>query len=144
MHKTDTKEQIRGNAREIVRLHSRIHGTLPERDKSAEGRALWSDACADFGRLYADLAFYKGERDYRTMVRSGDPEAIEYYVSFLEVRPYFFRSGYMYQDLLRVLKNCRLSAGQRVRYGRVRSRYRQFIEARKNSERYREITRGCM
>jgi len=30
----------------------------------------------------------------------GDPEAMEAAICFLEVRPYFFRSGYMYKDIL--------------------------------------------
>lgn len=96
------REQIRENAQEIVRLHSRIHETVKNRGESPEERREWELACKEFHDRYSLLAFprgYTGETLHR--ISSGDPFSMEAAICFLEVRPYFFRSGYMFKDILR-------------------------------------------
>ena len=110
------REQIQKNAAEIVRLHSRIRETYSQRSKSPEKMQQWKQACAEFHSRYASLAFPGG---YQGLVweriLAGDPQTMESAICFLEVRPYFFRSGYMFKDLLRKCRRAPLSADQAAR-----------------------------
>lgn len=116
------KETILRNAEEITRLHKRVHDTFKHRDESPERRREWVDAADEFRRRYDMLAFPGGERDARGRIATGDPEAIESAICFLELRPYFFRSGYMFNAMLRHAKRAPLSAKQRARLTVVQER----------------------
>jgi hypothetical protein len=125
------KSLIQRNAPEIVRLYNRIKETVEYRDMGPVERNQWSDACAEFHTQYQSLAFVGGVSTARERLRRGETDAIEYALDFLEVRPYFHRSGYMYKDFMRVLRNCPMSASQRTRYSRIRERYQQYRETRR-------------
>lgn len=122
---------IQRNAREIAELHRRVHETVRLRNDGPEGREIWKSACEEFRTRYESLAFPGGISGARERLRSGDAIAIEYALCFIEVRPYFFRSGYMYKDFLRVLRNCELTCQQRVRYDRVRDAYLAYRRNRR-------------
>lgn len=124
------KLQIEWNARKIVELHRRVHATLETRDRGPDELAAWKSACEEFRTRYEPLAFPGGTGDARERLRAGDQIAIEYALSFIETRPYFFRSGYMYKDFLRVLRNCHLDESQRVRYDHVRESYLAYRRQR--------------
>lgn len=128
------KSQIQRNARLIAELHQRVHETVRERDVSASRRKAWVDACSEFQARYDALAFIGGVSTARDRIRSGDAMAIEYALCFIEVRPYFFRSGYMYKDFLRVLRNIELSPQQRVRYERVSEAYAEYRRSRRHPQ----------
>jgi hypothetical protein len=130
------RQQIRDNAQEIVRLHSRIHETYLQRSESRDKRGEWEKACAEFHTRYDRLAFptgYQGGGALRR-IEYGDPEAMEAAVCFLEVRPYFFRSGYMFKDILRKCRKAPLSADQAARLNVVEKKYLDWRE-RKQSKR---------
>ena len=127
----DYRQLIQRNAAQIVQLHRRIGETFIFRDEGPEQRAEWSQACENFHDNYEELAFPGGARDARHRMRAGEFEAIEYAIAFLEVRPYFFRSGYMYHEFMRVLRNCPLSGSQRKRYDRIRAKYLLYRAKRK-------------
>ena len=117
MNSERIREQIRENAAEIVRLHSRIQETYLKRSKSTEKLREWEQACTEFHSRYDHLAFptgYQGGGALRRILY-GDPEAMEAAICFLEVRPYFFRSGYMYKDILRKCRKAPLSPDQTAR-----------------------------
>jgi hypothetical protein len=101
MTSSGIKTQIALNAAEIVRLHARIHATVALRDTSRAARAEWQQACADFHRRYDALAFPGGYGAALEKFRAADPSVLEPALCFLELRPYFFRSGYMRTVLLR-------------------------------------------
>ena len=109
------KEVIRKNAAEIVRLHSRIHETVRHRQESLKKRIEWEQACAEFHKRYSNLAFPGGYQGALERIVSGDPNSIEAAICFLECRPYFFRSGYMFKDILRRCRRAPLSSRQTVR-----------------------------
>lgn len=121
------KDHIRANAEEIVRLHSRVHTTFKRRDSSPEARAEWESACAEFHKRYDNLAFpggYDGplgRNGARARISSGDTEAVEAALCFLEMRPYFFRSGYMFKALLRWCSRAPLSPKQSARLDAVKT-----------------------
>jgi hypothetical protein len=130
----DNKPAIEKSTAEIVRLHRRVHELVGERDKSQEARQAWSDACAEFRRRYDELAFPGGVDSAIRRMRSGNQVAIGYALDFIELRPYFFRSGYMYNHFLRVLRNCDLTPQQRDRYGSVHARYLEYRRQRRLRE----------
>lgn len=127
------KQQIQRNATRITELHRRVHETWAERNKGPEENSAWKLACHEFHDNYESLAFPGGTYNARNRMRSGDDKAIEYAITFLEVRPYFFRSGYMYQDFMRVIRNCPLSVAQRTRYDRIREKYLEYLKTRRQS-----------
>jgi hypothetical protein len=94
---------IRDNEKKINHLHSRIHETFKARDKNEHKYREWQDACQEFHSSYDALAFPGGFEGAYERILNGDPLAIEAGLCFIELRPYFFRSGYMYKDLLRKL-----------------------------------------
>jgi hypothetical protein len=124
------KELIERNAEEIRRLHGRIHETVRLRDKSAEQKERWQRACAEFHARYDALAFPGGYNGAMDRILSGDLEAIEAALCFVEVRPYFFRSGYMFKALLPKLKRAPLSAAQSSRLQAVLSAYEAWRHAK--------------
>ncbi len=110
------------NAAEIVRLHRRIHETVKERSTSDAGRLAWKQACADFHQRFNQLAFPGGYGEALEKFRSGDTSVVEPALCFLELRPYFFRSGYMFNTLMRRMKPIPLTPDQRARLEAVRER----------------------
>jgi hypothetical protein len=110
------KQQMLANAREITRLNTRIHETFASRNKSAQSRELWTAACAEFHCRYDELAFPGGYGGAIERILAGDSEAVEAALCFCECRPYFFRSGYMYKELLRKTKRAPMTESQAERF----------------------------
>lgn len=106
---------IRANGDEIARLHARIHETFLSRGKSAQKREEWQRACAAFHARYDELAFPGGYTGALERIAAGDLETMEAAICFLELRPYFFRSGYMFDAILRKAKRAPLSVEQHAR-----------------------------
>lgn len=115
MSTANLKRQIEQNAQEIRRLHARIHETVGLREKSPALRQAWQEACREFHSRYDALAFPGGYEGAPARILAGDPATLETALCFIELRPYFFRSGYMYRQVLTKLKRAPLSAEQQVR-----------------------------
>ena len=122
------KQRINESAAEIVRLHARIHSTLSDRNKNPDKRREWEKACAEFHARYDRLAFSGGYGGALERISSGVPEAMEAAICFLEVRPYFFRSGYMFKDILRRCRRAPLSSDQRTRLKTIEERVAAWRE----------------
>lgn len=95
---------ISRNAHRLRELHARISVTGAHRQNSPEAWAAWLEACQNFHALYDPLAFPGGQRSAKSRILAGNPDAIETALAFLELRPYFFRSGYFRDDLFTWLK----------------------------------------
>lgn len=109
------RERIRENATEIVRLHSRAQETERHRQESPTKRLEWEKARAEFHGRYSQLAFPGGYVGALQRITAGDPNTMEAAICFLECRPYFFRSGYMFKDILRRCRRAPLSSKQAAR-----------------------------
>jgi hypothetical protein len=72
------------------------------------------------------LAFPGGLDGAYERIVSGDPEAMETAICFLELRPYYFRSGYMFEDILRKCKRAPLSPEQASRLETVREQLAEW------------------
>jgi len=117
------------NAERINSLREQIHLTFRERHKNEHKKRTWSKACTDFRAQYPELAFPGGLDGAYDRIIEGDPYTLELALSFIECRPYFFRSGYMYKDFLRKLKSAPLNKREKERYEKV---YEAYLEYRKN------------
>ena len=121
------KTLIEKNTIEINRLRKRINDSFNVKNQKDD----WRQASIDFFEQYHKLCFWNGVYDYRNEIRNDNLEAIEYYICFIELRPYFFRSGYMYNDLMRVFKNINLTTDHKRRYNSIRARYLEFKKNQK-------------
>jgi hypothetical protein len=124
------KQRIRENEAEIVRLHSRIHMTFAHRPKNPDKRREWEQACAEFHARYDGLAFPGGYSGALKRISSGDPEAMEAAICFLECRPYFFRSGYMFKDILRRCRRAPLSVEQVARLKTIEEKLARWRQSK--------------
>ena len=110
---------IKSNGEEIARLHARVHETFAQRDRGPDKRKEWERACEIFHSRYNELAFPGGFNDALERIAAGEAEAMEAAICFLELRPYFFRSGYMFESILRRAKRAPLSREQTTRLQHV-------------------------
>jgi hypothetical protein len=102
---------IQKSARRIRELHARVDETHRKRN-SPQGYESWSKAAAEFRNTHDDLAFPGGYEDGLRRIEQRDAEAIEAALVFVELRPWFFRSGFMHKKLLRRLKRVPLDVSQ--------------------------------
>jgi dephospho-CoA kinase len=119
------------NAAEINRLHRRIHETVKRRSESEALRQEWLEACQEFHARYAELCIPGGLHPaFYERLLAGDPATIEGALCFLEVRPYFFRSGYHWKTILQKCKRAPMSAEQSERFARLVERYTEWKRLR--------------
>jgi DNA repair exonuclease SbcCD ATPase subunit len=86
-------EEIIRNAERINQLKKRIDETVKTRNKNDQKRKEWQKACADFHSSYDALAFPGGFSNAYERILSGEQQAIEAALCFIECRPYFFRKS---------------------------------------------------
>ena len=115
MKTEDIEETILKNSSEAARLHTAVHETHRRRNESVEAHKAWTQAAQEFRDKYDNLAFPGGYEGALERVASGDPLAMEAAICFLELRPYFYHSGYMFKDLLRKSRKAPLSTEQKLR-----------------------------
>jgi hypothetical protein len=110
------KETITSNVTEIVRLHLRMHEMIDPLDDGKVAAEQRRQLAAEFRARVDTLSFPGGYTGALERISAGDPYTIEAAICFLELRPYFFRSGYMVKDILRKCKCAPLSESQSTRF----------------------------
>ena len=138
MRTRDFVQTITENAEEITRLHKLVHSTFRHRDENPTKRQQWERACSDFHANYNRLAFpggYWSDATNNALSRmlAGDAYTVEAAICFLEVRPYFFRSGYMFKDILRRAKKAPLTEDQMSRLKLVVERLEAWKRAKQSN-----------
>tara|TARA_R110000868_G_scaffold217433_3_gene467523 strand:- start:5 stop:406 length:402 start_codon:yes stop_codon:yes gene_type:complete len=126
MNQIRMKREIEENAEIIRRLHARIKETYKARDLSPLKRREWELACKEFHTRYEVLSFPCNYTEALHKIKDGDQFSVESALCFVELRPYFFRSGYMYRDLIRKLKSAHLVGSHRERRNAIIHAYRQW------------------
>jgi len=122
--------EILKNAQKVNLLKSRIDETVKYRDKNDHKFKEWQSACKAFHDQYDSLAFPGGAASAFERIEKGNSQAIEAGLCFIECRPYFFRSGYMYKDLMRKLKKAPMEPSQKARFNLVHEKYIKYREQR--------------
>ena len=107
------------SAAELEELNKRVHELWRRRSESPDATAAWREAAQTFHANYDRLAFPGGLTRQFERLKKGDLEAIELAVRYLEVNPWYFRSGYHKADFLRLLKRQPLSDEQCARLRKV-------------------------
>jgi len=131
-----TPQQIREAESGENAHHTRIHEAFLHRSDSQEAWARWKQVCADWhaSRRATD---YLWEPANRERLRAGDPAMVEDAIVFLEIDPWFFRSGYLKERVVSDLKRAPLSPRQRERLrhiiievcrGRNRREFRYYCQ----------------
>ena len=133
MNSDHLKRHIEENAETIRRLHDRIDDTYAQKTRSPDHHKKWSEACAEFHARFDELSFPGGFETARERIMAGDLETIEAALCFVELRPYFFRSGYMYDALIRKLKHASFSDSQAMRFQVVLTRLKAWRESKKSA-----------
>jgi hypothetical protein len=127
----DIKQTIQKNTEEICRLSARITATFSTRSQSQEDRNAWEAACAEFHQRYDQLAFPGGYVGALDRILAGDHQTIQAALCFVESRPYFFRSGYMFKDLFRKLKRAPMNVVNAKRLEMVLTTYTNYRNQRR-------------
>lgn len=89
------------------RLQDDVHTTFLNRNKD---RDSWSKACEKF-HSYISPIDQEIDKIYETSELK-DPETLEFVITFLELDPMFFRSGYIKEDMIQKLKRQELTQEQ--------------------------------
>jgi len=128
MHKgISMRGEIGERAVEIDRLHRRMHEKFAQQPCTAESRNERIRACREFHERHGYLCFPGGWREgFINLAKAGDFHAIEVALCFLEARPYYFRSGYMWNELLKKSKRFPLSDEQSSRLHELLKRYDEW------------------
>jgi hypothetical protein len=109
----DTAGRLRAALELFRAVDAEMDAAIAHRDDNAAAWATWEEAT----RRWADalsVMLPDGAFD-PVAVRAGDPEAIDRAISFLEVDPWFHRSGYLKDDLVRALRQVDLGPGAATR-----------------------------
>ena len=112
-----TRELIERHARQTNEQMARINATVARRDKSRHDWQIWKEACHAW-HTSENKCFELWPLEARDKMRAGDRETIEDALLFLEVDPWFFRSGYLKERVIRHLKSAQLSKADK---GRLRN-----------------------
>jgi hypothetical protein len=131
MNSDRIKQIIREHAAEIVEMNKQLHETRKQRELSPEKWNEWLQLYSGWYQRYIMLAFPGGLEGAYERIVAGAPEAMEAAICFLEVRPYFFRSGYMFKDIFRKCKRAPLTPKQAARFEVVKERLAEWKRLRK-------------
>jgi hypothetical protein len=106
----DYRKLINREAAKIDSLHKKIHETYLTRNSDRES---WSNACKDFHEYVSEIDWYLDQIDSSQKI--ADLDLQEFAITFLELDPLFFRSGYIKAGLLKRLKRSDLGRGNQAR-----------------------------
>lgn len=100
---TEFATLMRANLAEIDRLQRRVDETAGLCDRSEADRQAWTDACLHFHRRFDQLAFPGGAAQWSAFL-AGKSRGIDAAIAFLDVDPWFLRSGYAKEIIWHRLK----------------------------------------
>lgn len=109
-----SRSSILARAGELARLHREVHRTFASRHESPRAMQAWRDAAAAF-RVRGDPFETERIRLRRPKEVAGDAKLRDFAITFLELDPMYFGSGYFKEEIVRRLKWEFLTPGERER-----------------------------
>jgi len=96
-----------------------LHIALKESKETTFDEKKVKHAAEQFHRLYDQLAFPGGLQAGMALLKKNDASITELAITYLEANPYFFRSGYIKEEIAHILKRAPLSQDQKERLYKV-------------------------
>jgi len=118
MNPANFTELITEESARLGELHAQVHRTFLHRDRDEKARLEWGRACDAFHARVSPMDRYI-DRACEKARYSDDRRLLEFVVCFLEVDPWFFRSGYLKQIFLTRLKRSDLDEATQERLRKV-------------------------
>lgn len=103
------------NAKHLRDLNARMWETFRKHPHGPEHHA----ACTEFHGQYEELAFPGGLENAFQKLADNEKQTVETAICFLEADPLYFRSGYAKEKMIRRLKHCTLTGGQKKRLAKL-------------------------
>lgn len=110
---SDIRELIDTETKNLRSLHSAVHAAYEVRGKSEHAMRDWSKACRRFQQYMPLLHDWLRQIDIASL--SDRPDLKDFAITFLEMDPMYFGSGYIKERLLRRLKSADLNGQERAR-----------------------------
>jgi len=132
----DLKNKIILEAEKINLLYEKVNKTFKKRNKN---RIHWEEACKQFNAyitVFSPLLMKIYNEKYLS-----NQDVIEFTISYLEVDPMYFRSGYIKEEMLRKIKRTSLNEKQKYR---LRNLLYNAVEERASREYKRYCSLGPM
>jgi hypothetical protein len=111
------RDLIEAEAKHVRSLHEAVHSTYKARKASPAAMEAWRQACDRF-RRYQSPVIGQIERVYKEGL-AHDRSLRDFAITFLQVEPMYFRSGYVKAELLHRLKSIRLDRDEAARVAEV-------------------------
>ena len=127
------KHTIEHNAAELRRLKQAIEDAFAHRTQSQQAFEAWREACAAFHTRYDALAFPGGLAVAFERLAAGDLETAETAISFVELRPRFFRAQYHASRFIKLLKRISLRPDLQRRFDATLAARREYKLRRERS-----------
>ena len=131
------KQTIDHNAAELRRLKQAIDDTVAHRSEGRQAFDAWREACAVFHARYDALAFPGGLAAAFVRLAAGDLTTADTAISFVELRPRFFRAQYHATRFIKLLKRISLRADLQRRFDATLAARREY-KLRRNAAPSRE------
>ena len=129
-------ELILQNAQALNKLQDDIKHTAKKRAENEQSLKEWKEACRLFHEAL-DLVFPGGLSKQLELLKKHDPTTIDNAITYLKADPYYFRSGYIKQEMLRRLKQAPLTHKQIIQLQDILIDVIQRTGRRENREYYR-------
>jgi len=109
-----TENQIKQVEKDINHLTEEVSRLFLLRDKSSLAWEDWSKACEAWHNYQSPTSFL-WTKEFKASIKENDEMAVSEAILYLEVDPYYFRSGYLKERLLSLLKASKLSQRSKAR-----------------------------
>lgn len=130
------EDQIREKSERLRIAHEAVHFTFARRHESAAAKEAWIMAAQAHRDLYRLEVWPNGLQEKILGLKERELDAIEFAVRFLEEDPWFFRSGYLKEEIIQHLGQCPRTALQD-------ERLRMVVLQRCEGPTRREFRRYC-
>ena len=107
------RQLITQEADKLNKLHKKVHETFRFRGEGEKGYRAWEEACKLFHEYKSPLDEYFEKAC--NCEKFDDKDLLEFVVQFLEVDPWFFRSGYLKEIFLTKIKRSNISVKTKTR-----------------------------